>query len=113
MGRRLCTMRRTKSIHHKNIAEGCHLLRQLLVILLLALVEAHVLAQNDFAVLHLADTVDPVLDHFNVMAQQCSHMFAHRDQRELLIVFTFARATQVRHHHYFGTGIHGIFNRRQ
>ena len=46
VGRRLRAVRRAEGIHHEHIAQRRHLLAQILVVLLLALVEAHVLAQH-------------------------------------------------------------------
>ena len=42
-----CAVR--ERVHHVDVAERGHLLRQLVLVLLLALVEAHVLEQHDFA----------------------------------------------------------------
>ena len=46
---RLRAMRGTERVHHVDIAERRHLARQLLIVLFLALVEAHVLEQHDLA----------------------------------------------------------------
>ncbi len=66
-------MRGTESIHHPDVAQGGHLLRQVFVALLLALVAAAVLEHDDFARLDFEATVDPVLDEANFLAEEFGH----------------------------------------
>ena len=55
---RLGAVRGAERVHHVDVAERGHLARESLVVLLLALVEARVLEQHDFARLHV-DAVRP------------------------------------------------------
>ena len=69
MGAGLGAMRRAEGVHDINVAQRRHAARQGLVVLLLAAVEAHVLAQHDFTgrALH---AVQPVELQGDVASQQ-------------------------------------------
>ena len=62
-------MRRAERIHHEHIAQLGHLPRELLVVLLLALVEANVLAQHG-AARRAIHAVEPVLAQRDRLAEQ-------------------------------------------
>ena len=72
-------------------------LRPLLVVLLFALVEAHVLAQDAFAGLY-ADAVQIVLLKPDRDAEQFLKAFGHRSQRSFFGINAFFGAPKVRKH---------------
>ena len=82
VGAGLGPMRRAEGIHHEHIAQRRHLPRQRLIVLLLALVEAHVLAQHHRAGRAL-DAAEPVLAQRHRLAEQLGELRGHRRQREL------------------------------
>ena len=79
---RLGAVRRTEGIHHEHVAELRHAARQGLVVFLLALVEAHVLAQHHFARLAL-DAIQPIGDERYRLPEQLLQPRSHRRQRVL------------------------------
>jgi hypothetical protein len=66
---RFGAVRRREGVHDVDVAERRHLLRQLVLVLLLALVEAHVLEQHDLAG-SAVDAVEPVALEAHLAAEQ-------------------------------------------
>jgi hypothetical protein len=92
-------VRGAKGVVHEDVAELRHLARKRFVVLLLALVQAHVLKHH-----HLAgrdvDTVEPVTGQAHRAPQQFSQTRGHRLQRIFRLELTFRRATKMRGHHH-------------
>ena len=99
MGRSLSTVRSTEGIHHVHVAQRGHAPRQRLVVLLLAGIEAHVLAHHHVAVAHLAYAVQPILRQSYLTTQQRGHVFGDRPHGKLRVVFTLGGAPQMGHDH--------------
>ena len=85
------------SIHDVHVAERGQLAGHVLVILLFALVEAHVLAQDAFAGLY-ADAVQIVLLKPDRNAEQFLKAFGHGSQRSFFGVNAFFGTAKVREH---------------
>ena len=98
MGAGLGTVRRTESIHHVHIAQRRHATRQRLVVLLLAFVEADVLAEHGLAGSHF-DAIEPVGHQRHLAPEQLGEPCRHRRQRELCRRHAFFRAPEVRQNH--------------
>ena len=84
-------MRRAERVHHEHVAQRGHLLREIFLVLLLALVEAHVLEQHGGA-RRAVDAVEPVLLERHGLAEQLGEPRGHRRERELLVVHALFRA---------------------
>ena len=112
MRARFGAMRGSEGVHHEDVAQRSHLARQIFLVLLLALVEAHVLQQNDFADAAL-DAVEPVLLEAHLVAEQFGKPLSDRGQRKLLVVHAFLRPPQMRHQHHTGPRFLRRLNRRQ
>ena len=90
----------TEGIHHPDIAERGHFLREFLVALLLALVAAAVFQHDDFAGLDFKTAIHPVLHQTNRFAEQFAHARGDRCQGIFGFEFAFGRAAQVRGDHH-------------
>ena len=103
VGGRLRTMRGAERVVDVDVAERGHLLRERVVVLLLALVDAAVLEQH-----HLSGfqrrlprrVVDPVRDQRDVALEQSPQPFGDRLQRVLGLELSFGRAAEVRRDHH-------------
>ncbi len=84
-----------EGIHDEDVAEGSVLLRQLVSVLLLALVEAHVLQQDQFTRLDL-DTVQVILDQRHLTAEGLGQVVGDRLEAVFLTVDALFRTAQVR-----------------
>src|SRR5437762_11786944 len=92
----------TLSLHDAlPISERGHATRELLVVLLLAAQEAHVLAQHG-APGRAIDSVDPVLAQRHGLAEQLREPRRHRRQGERWILLALLRATEVRNDEHSG-----------
>ncbi len=95
---RLGAMRGGEGVHHVDVAERGHLLRQLVLVLLLALVEAHVLEQHHLARL-AGHAAQPVALEAHAAAEQFRQPRRDRRQRELFGRHALLRAAEVGHQH--------------
>ena len=112
VGAGLGAMRGAEGIHHEHVAQRGHAARQRLVVLLLALVEAHVLAQHRRAG-RAVDAVQPVLAQRHRLAQQLREPRRHRRERERRIVLALLGATEVRQHEHLGVLVQRLAEGRQ
>jgi hypothetical protein len=99
MGRTLGTVSGAKGVHHEDVAQGSVLLRQLVGVLFLALVEAHVLEQHDVAGLDV-NTAQVVGYQRHFATQSLAQVIGDRLEAVFGGEFTFGRATQVRADHH-------------
>ena len=99
VGAGLGPMRRAERVHDVYVAQRRHLPGQRVVVLLLALVEAHVLEQH-----HLArrrrDAIDPVALQGHRDAEQVREPRRHRRQREFLREVPLVGAAEMGHHQH-------------
>src|SRR6516225_9986482 len=96
VGAGLGAMRGRERIHHEHVAEGRHAPRELLVVLLLTLEEAHVLAQHGTPRCAI-DAVDPALAQRHRLAEQLREPHRDRRERQLRVFLSLLRAAEVRH----------------
>ncbi len=96
---RLGAMRRAERIHHIDIAQRGHFLRQIVRVLLFALVEAHVLEQHDLAGVNV-HAVQPVLLQGHRHPQQLRQALGHGSEREFLRVLALLGTAEMRHHQH-------------
>ncbi|MNN58444.1 hypothetical protein D3C81_1734920 [compost metagenome] len=96
-------MRGAEGVVHIDVTELGHLLRQLVAVLLLALVDAAVFQQHHLAGRDL-DAVDPVLHQLDRLAQQLGQARGDRRQRVFRLELAFGRAAQVGGDHHRGAG---------
>ncbi len=109
---RLGAMRGAEGVHHEHLAQRRHAARELLVVLLLALVEAHVLAQHRAAG-RAVDPVEPVLAQRHGLAEQVRQARRHRRQRQCRIIDTLLGTAEVREDEDLGVLIERIADRGQ
>jgi len=107
VGARLGAVRRAESVHDEHLAERRHAARELLIVLLLAPEEAHVLAQHG-APRCAVDAVDPVLAQRHGLAEQLRQPRRDRRERERGILCALLRAAEVRHDEYPGVLIERV-----
>ena len=105
-------MRRTERIHDIDVAQRRHFLRQVVRVLLFALVEAHILEEHDLARLNL-DSAQPILLERDRHSQQLRQTLCHGSERELLRELAFFGPSEVRHDEHAGSGRQRRLNRRQ
>jgi|GEM_PF-5421771 len=113
VGRGLGTMGGAEGIHDKQIAERGHAPRQGLVVVGLAGVEAHVLAEHDPTGIRHGIAVKPVPHHRDLTAQQLAQPGSHRRHRGLGIERPGPGAAEMAHHHDPGTRRHQPLQGRQ
>jgi hypothetical protein len=92
---RLGAVRRAERVHDKHVAQRCHPAREVFLILLLALVEAHVLAQHRGAC-RAVNPVEPVFPQWHGLTEQLRKPHRHRLQRQRLVILPLFGATQMR-----------------
>jgi hypothetical protein len=85
------------------------LLRQLFVVLLLALVEAAVLQQHHLAGRDL-HAIDPAGNQRHLAAEQFAHACSHRRQGILGLELALGRPAQVRSDHHRGAGLQRLLD---
>ncbi|SST08673.1 Uncharacterised protein [Acinetobacter baumannii] len=112
MGRPLGAVGGTEGIHHEHVAQCGVLLRQLVSVLLLALVEAHVLEQHQVARLDL-DAVEVVGQQRHFAAQGLGQVLGHRLQAVLGGELALGRTAQVRADHHRRALLQGQLEGRQ
>ena len=99
VGAGLGAMRGAEGIHHEHVAQRRHAARQLLVVVLLALVEAHVLAQHRAAG-RAVDAIEPVLAQRHRLAEQLGEPRGHRRERERRVALPSFGPPEVREHEH-------------
>ena len=104
--RSLRAVRGAEGVVHKDVAERGILLRELGIVLLLALVAAAVLEHHDFARGHL-DAVKVVLHETDRSAHQLAHAHGNPRQRILRTAFALGRAAKVAHEKHRGAAVQG------
>jgi hypothetical protein len=97
VGARLGTVGRAEGIHHEDVAERGHATRQRLVVFLLALVEAHVLAEHDLA-RRASDAIEPIALQAHRVPEQLTEPSRHRGERVGGGELAFFGPTEVREH---------------
>ena len=112
MGRSLSPVSSAEGIHHKNITELGVGFGEGVVVLFLAGIKAHILENNDIAVVHF-DAASPALFKSDRLAEQIAEMFRHRLHAVLGVVLAFGGSAQVGHEDHFGTGCKRLLNARQ
>ena len=105
VGARLGAVRRAEGVHHEDVAERRHLLRELVLVLLLALVEAHVLEQHDLARLARRRRSSQSRSKRTLRPSSSDEPRRDRRERELLGGHALLRAAEVRHQHHAGAGL--------
>ncbi|CAM2151952.1 hypothetical protein PT2222_270067 [Paraburkholderia tropica] len=98
-------MRGAERVVHVDVAELRHLLRQLVGILLLALVDAAVFEQHDVARLDVHAVFHPVRDQRHVAAEQFGQTLRDRRERVFGLEFALGRAAQMGRDHDSGARI--------
>jgi hypothetical protein len=96
---RLGAVRRCECVHDVDVAERRHLLRKLVLVLLLAVVEPHVLEQHDLARL-ARDAAEPFALEAHLLPEQLGEPDRHRSERELRVVDALLRTPEMRHQHH-------------
>src|SRR6202521_5944984 len=109
---RSSAMRSAEGVHYEHLAQSRHAPRQLLVVLLLALVEAHVLAQHGAAG-RTVNAVQPLLAQRHGFAEQLRQPHRHRRQRERFGLLPLLRPAEVRDDKHPGVLVEGIADGRQ
>lgn len=94
-----------------DVAELRHLLREAVVVLLLALVAAAVFQQHDVARLDL-NAVDPVGDERHVAAEQLRQTLRDRRERVFRLELAFGRTAEVRRDHHGRARVESGLDRR-
>jgi len=109
VGRGLGAMGRAERVHDVHVAQGGHFLAQGLVVGLLALDEAHVLAERDLAgrAVHAAE---PVLDQPHRLAKQLLHVRGHWRQGKGFFAFAFLGSSQMGHDHDQRAHVQGLLD---
>jgi hypothetical protein len=92
-----------EGIHHEDVAEPRHLLRQGIVVVLLARIEAHVLEQHHVVVARVV----PV-DQGHVAPQELPEGAGYGRERERVVAHALPGPAEVGHQHHPGTGIQGV-----
>ncbi len=110
IGGRLSAVGGAESVVHIDVAELGDFLRQRVVVLFLALVDASVFEHDHFARTHVKAAVHPVGLQLDRQAEQLAQALRHGGQRILGLEFTFGRAAQVRGDHHPGTGVERHFH---
>ena len=103
--RRLGAVRGAEGVVRVDVAELRHLLRELVAVLLLALVHAAVLEQHHLPGLQRRvprAAVDPVADQRHRYAEQLGQALADRRERVLRLPLAFVRAAEMRRDHHRG-----------
>jgi hypothetical protein len=112
VGGGLGAVRGAEGVVHEDVAQLRHLLRQLGLVLLLALVQAAVLQQHHLAGLD-GHAVDPVGLQAHRTAEQLGHARRHRGQRVLRLELALGGAAQVRGDHHRRAGLQALADGRQ
>ncbi len=110
-------MSRAESVEHEDIAVGSELLCDLRIVLLLALVEADILEDEDVARLDLGDGLLSLLavgvvDELHVVASELSELLGCRLEGELGLGAIALGAAEMAHEHDAGTVLLQILDRR-
>src|SRR5690242_7132379 len=92
-----------KSIDYKDIAKSGIFLRSLVSILFLALVEAAIFQDDQFAFFNLETAIYPVLDQADRLPQAHRDIVSNRLERVLFRPNAFLGAAEMRGHHYPGS----------
>ena len=109
---RLRAMRRAEGIHHEHIAECRHLAREKITVLLLAGIEAHVLAEERTAGCTV-DAREPVFAQRNRLTEKIRQTHGNGRKGELLIIDALRRPSEVREDEYLGALIDRVADRGQ
>jgi prepilin-type processing-associated H-X9-DG protein len=97
----------TKTSH-----SAAYLLRGFFDVLLLALVDAAVFQQHDFAFGDIETAIDPILDQAHRLAQLGGHDIGHRLEGDFLGPLAFGRTAQVGGDHDLGASLDGVLDGR-
>jgi hypothetical protein len=101
-------MRGAEGIHDEQVTQRRVLARRGFEVLLLALVEAAVLQQHDFAGRDFESAVNPVADHAHRLAKLLGHNIGHRLERVFFGEHALLRTTEVRGDHHLGAGLQAV-----
>jgi len=95
----------TESVVDVDVAELRHLLRELVRVLLFALVDAAVFQQHELAGRDVHAVFNPVRHHRHVAAEQFGQTLRDRRERVFRLEIALGRTAQMRGHHDGGAGI--------
>jgi hypothetical protein len=96
---RLRAVRGAERVHDEDVTQLRHPLCERVVVLFLALLEAHVLAEHELAGLHV-DAVEPARRERHFGSQQLAELRGDRGEGALRIRLAGLRPSQVRHHEH-------------
>ena len=107
-----------EGVHREDVAERGVAFSELLVVALLADVEAHVLEQADAAVTErIADrpgrVAQVVANERHLTTEQLGETLGDRGEGLALVELAFGRTPEVGHHHDAGAGLDRVLQRRQ